>query len=137
FLARGVDCRLQAVDQLLVRRAEIGAAGARRVVPVTGRGRPAVEVAGVGESLPDDLGPDDVSAPLAQLAVGLVAEQRLRESRDDERIDEAEEHRRHDGHQEGNDEIPGDSHVYASLSAVMTTSMILMPTNGAMMPPTP
>src|SRR5262249_32525539 len=114
-----------------------------RVVAVAGRRRTAVKVARCCEPLTDDRRPDDMSTPLAQLSIRLVAEQRLRQPGHDERVDDAEQHRGDHGHQHGNDEIPGEIHIrvhpwpQASLSVVMTTSMSLMPTNGAMMPPTP
>ena len=42
---------------------------------------------------------------LDQLAVGLVGKQHLRQAGDHQRIHDAEEQRRDDGHQHGDDEV--------------------------------
>ena len=81
------DVALDPVDQGLVGRAEVGAAGVRRVVGHRdrlgrvgriGRGRrrrPAMEVAVAGEGLADQLGADDLAVLLDEAAVGLVREE--------------------------------------------------------------
>src|SRR5262249_35303968 len=132
-----VDGGLDGVDQLLVRRSEVRAARIGRVVAVAGRRETAVKVGSAGKTLADDRGPDRPPVAHDELTVRLVAEERLRETRHDEGIHEAQQDGRHDGHQGGDQEILADAHGQASLNVVMMTSTILMPTNGAMMPPTP
>ena len=100
-----------------------------------------------GDENPCPMIRDPITLPfsLDQLTVGLVGKRHLRDAGDRQRIDDAEDHRGDDRHQHGGDEIASDVHDvsdarlrhYASPSAVITTSMALMPMNGTMTPPTP
>ena len=80
-----------------------------------------------------------------QLAVGFVGKHHLRDARHGQRIQQAQQDRRHEGHQGCDEKVPSDIHVtrsfdvrhHARPSAVMITSMILIPMNGAISPPTP
>ena len=93
------------VDQLLVGRTEVRSRRGPGVVAAAGRRRPRVEVARRGERLADDARADDLAVALDQLAVGLVREQHLRQAGDDERIDEAQQHRGHHGHQKRRQDV--------------------------------
>ena len=76
LLARRLDVGLDGVDQLLVRRSELGAGRIGRVVARSGGRRPRAEVARRREPLADEARPDHRAVPLDQLTVGLVRETR-------------------------------------------------------------
>src|SRR4029078_6681853 len=134
ILARRLHRRRHAVDQLPVGRTQVGAARARRVVALPGGRRAAVEIRRRRESLRDNRRADRPAVALEQLAVRLVAHQHLRQARDDQRVDDPEQDRGHDRHQQCCLEMLFHD---ASLNVVMTTSIILIPMKGAISPPTP
>ena len=75
-----------------------------------------------------------ISCPLA-----FVGKDDLRQTRHGERIDEPEQHRRHEGHEQCDvmQVLSIECPLYARPSAVMITSISLIPMNGTMMPPRP
>src|SRR6185295_11013818 len=79
----------------------------------------------------------DVGAGLVarDAAVRLPRERRLRDRPDDERVDEAGEDERHGGGAQGEDECLLHGHTIPT--AARPTSMTLIPTNGATIPPKP
>jgi hypothetical protein len=110
LLARRRDVGFDVVNQLLVRRAELTARRIRRVVSGAGGRGPRAKVPGRRESLADDPRADDLSVPLDQLSVGVVGEDSLRDTRDRERIDDAEQQGCDDRHQGGGGDIAHDVH---------------------------
>ena len=72
-----------------------------------------MEVARAGEALADDGGTDDLPVADDELAVGLVAHGELRDSGDDQRIDDAEKNGGHDG--VANGDVKSAAHVCLSL----------------------
>ena len=94
-----------------------------------------MEVVGRGERLADDARSDQLTVALDELSIRLFGKQHLRESRDNEWIHDTQKYGCDERHQCSDDEIASD--VHASLIAVMMMSMILMPMNGTITPPTP
>src|ERR1039458_2774569 len=93
---------------------------------------------GSDESLPDNPRADDLAIARDQLPVGFVAEQQLCQPRDHQGVDESQQHRRDDGHQDCNLKILlHTSSSYASPTPVIIMSISLIPMNGMMMPPKP
>ncbi len=129
---------LHAVDQLLVRRAEIGAAGVGGVIAVSRRRSARMKVAGAGEWLSHDPRADDSAVAHDELAVGLVGEEHLRDAGDDQRINDSQQNGRGDGHQDcGNKILFHRCASYANPMRLISMSISLIPMNGAMMPPKP
>ena len=140
FLAGGFDVCLDSLDELLVGRSQLAACRVGCVVTRSSSGRTRPEVPRRSKTLPDDARTHDCSVALDQLAVGLVGKRELGDGGDRERIRDAKQQRGHDRHTERGDEVASDVHAslhYASRSAVITTSMALIPMNGMMTPPTP
>ena len=80
---------------------------------------------------------DDLAVDLDERAVGLVVEGHLGDAGDDERVDEAAQHGEHEHAEHGRRELADECTHHFTPRALMMMSMSLMPTNGAMMPPTP
>src|SRR5690348_10178598 len=91
-----------------------------------------------GKSLSDDTGSDDLPAAFDELPIRLVRKHDLRQSGHNQRIDDSQQDRGRDGHQDcGNQILLHDKFPYASPILVINMSMSLMPINGMMMPPMP
>ena len=120
--------------QLRVRRAEVRRAARGAVVAVAGGRRARMEPARARECLTQERGADDDALAANQRPARPVAERELRGRRHGERVEHADEQR----------EAEEDDHRRSELAAhhdipipVRTTSMSLIPTNGATSPPTP
>ena len=137
LVAVGGDALGDGGEEVRVRRAEVGAARRGAVVAVAGRRRPGVEVLGRREGLADQLGADDHAVALDERAVGGVLPPDLGDRGDDERVGEPADHGEDDDGDQRRAELADERVHQETPSAEMTTSMSLMPTNGAMIPPTP
>ena len=78
--------------------------------------------------------PTTVPSTVDDRAVGLVVERHLADAGDHQWVDPAEQDGEDDHHQDGGKDLA--SH-HLTPSAVTIMSMSLMPTNGAIRPPTP
>src|SRR5262245_51522799 len=107
---------------------------------MAGRRRAAAEVVRRGKRLTDDSRSDQLPVAADQLTVRFVWKHQLSKCRDDQRIADAQQHRRDGRHEKCDEEISSEVHRrrrYTSRNAVTRTSIALMPTNGTMTPPTP
>src|SRR5579864_1884248 len=129
--------RANAVNQFLVRGGVVGATGIGGVVSVSGCRGPRMEILGSGERLADNARTDGLSVAIADLAIRFVFEQDLRYRGDHERINHTQQDRGSDGHKKCSDEMFLHKNPQARCTAVISMSMSLMPTKGAINPPTP
>ena len=81
---------IHSVNQVLIRRAELGAIRIRRVVSIARRRRPGVKIVRPDESLSNDSRTYDFFISHDQLTVGFVFEKQLRQSRDYQRINDSQ-----------------------------------------------
>src|SRR5882724_3759430 len=137
FTLQGGHVALHAVDQFLVRRSQLRSVGIGGVV-VHSRW-PRVKISRPREPLTNDARSDNSPIRLDQLPIRFIVKQDLRESRDHERINDSEQDRGRDSHQDGSDKIL--LHNALSLQArparVITISISLIPMNGTTIPPAP
>ena len=103
-----------AIDQLLVGRPEVRPGRRGGVVAGAGRRRPRVEVAGRGERLADDARADQPSVASISWPLAWSRKQHLRDAGDGQRIGDAEQHGRDDGHQRGGPEVGQHVHLCSS-----------------------
>ncbi len=94
-----------------------------------------MEVLGGGERLADQLRADDLAVDLDERTLGLVVEGDLADRRDDEGIHDTGQHGEDDEHADGGRQLTAQHHE--TPRALMMRSMSLIPTNGAMIPPSP
>ena len=105
-----------------------------------------MEIFLAGEILPDQFGADYFAVALYQAAIGLMVEQDLGCTGHGQRISEPGYDGHADDHNDGRTDVlqhgsgslkPGWERNQASPTVVISISISLMPTNGAMMPPSP
>ncbi len=142
---------LHAIDQRLVGRAEIRAAGIGGVVgrvarswsDPSGRARSVADgrpwkYLSLGEDLADQRGADDLAVLLDQAALRLVGEDHAGDAGHRQRIGQAGDQRQRDDEDDRRaDFLQHGLSPQARCKAVTTRSMALMPMNGMMMPPRP
>ena len=138
-----------AVTQVRALGAEVGGRGGQRVVAVTSRGRPALEVLRLArEGLADQRGADDLAVAVDQGTVGLPGEHHLGDAGDREGVGEPEDDGQDDDHPDCRPDLAdreAERRSWAWGASVQpmpgiwetSRSMSLMPTNGATMPPRP
>src|SRR5580698_5435689 len=83
---------LDAISQLVICRRKIRAGRIRSVVTSPGARWPRAEISRARERLANQLGTDDLSVLLDQASVRLMREEKLRDARHRERIDQTENH---------------------------------------------
>src|ERR1035438_1340370 len=97
-----------------------------------------MQVSRPGERLPNNSRADNFSVAHNQLPIGLVAEKHLRQAGHHQRIDDPQQYRGDDRHQNCNLKILFHrSPSYASPTPMMSMSISLIPMKGTMIPPTP
>src|SRR5450830_514186 len=96
---------LDGVGELLGGRAEIRAARRRRVVAVSRRGGPAVEMSRHHERLPDETRSDGHVVLRDEAPLGLVTKGHASDDPDERRIAEPEEHRQRQEEPEGTENV--------------------------------
>ena len=97
-----------------------------------------MEICLAREGLADELGADDDAVLDDQAAFRLMGKEGSRDARHAERIGKTEKQREEQDEDDGRtDFFQHGFFPQTRPSAVMTTSMSLMPTNGTMMPPAP
>src|SRR6185436_5707597 len=87
------------------RRTELAAGGIGGVIAHACRRRPRAEVPRRRKALADDARSNDPPIAFDELSIGLVGEYDLRDTRNDQWIDHAQQQRRHEGHEHGDKEI--------------------------------
>ena len=107
---RGLDVGRDGFDQFLVGRAELAARRIGRVVRRAGRRGPRPEVSGAENPWPIKRDPTTVPSALDQLPVGLAGKDDLRDPRDCQWVEDTKKGRRHDRHEDGDDEIASEVH---------------------------
>src|SRR5579863_3832626 len=144
FRLRFLDVAGHAVDQHLVRGPEVRAARIAGVIAGACRGGTRAEISGRGKWLADQMRADNLSVHCDEVAIRLPGEENLREARYYERVDQAQQNRRYNGHQDRSYEVlfhrsflETNPLSQAQCRVVMIISISLIPMNGAMIPPTP
>ena len=99
-----LDVGGRAIGELLAGGAEVGTAGGESVIAIVAGGRgTSVEIARLGEALSDPFGAHGAAVGLNQAAIGLMAEESLGESGDDQRVKGARDHREQQGRAQCNE----------------------------------
>ena len=118
-----------------ITRSQVRGTARGAVVTIGAGGRRAwVKVARLGEVLPEQARPDDVAIASDQRTVGSICEHSLPDCEDRQRIQDAGHDRQHQQNPQCRKELA--PHHFTP-RAEITTSMSLIPTNGAISPPTP
>src|ERR1041384_2020148 len=86
------------IEELLAGRSQVSATGPARIVSTTGSGWPGMKVARARECLSDQTGPDDLAVLLNEASRGFCGKHHLRESSDNQGVDDSEQHGEHHGH---------------------------------------
>src|SRR5664280_1095430 len=128
---------LDGVGELFRSGTEVRSSGGRRVVAVSRRGGPAVEMSGPHERLPDETRSDGHVVPRDEASIGLVSEGDASDGPDERGIAEPEEHRKRQEEPEGTEHVFFHRTPTYRRRATSRTSIALMPMKGTRIPPMP
>src|SRR5689334_15773222 len=97
-----------------------------------------MEIAGTGEALSDEARSDGFSVFLDELTIRFLRKDQLRETGDDQGINDPQQDGRCDRHQDRGNQVFLHGYLpYARPTWVIRMSMTLIPMKGTMMPPAP